>query len=200
MRSGYSLIEVMIALVVLSATMMISINIITSTADSENLNKDILIATELAEEGLQAGMNLYQTNLMKYGEENIEECALVMEAVDDPILECPIALKLSNGNYFVYLLYDKDRNTMDWSANEVLGDLVNDDGSINKDYMLSTLKFEQGTLYTLPSGDSDESKYFRQLQIEYLPDRSGIQFASTVAWLRAGGFVTRKTSTTIVSF
>lgn len=76
-RSGESLIEIVVAMVVISISVTIAINLLISSNDSTNLNRNYLLGDNLANEGIEAVYNMVYTNVIRYGTENIDDCWLV---------------------------------------------------------------------------------------------------------------------------
>jgi len=77
MRKAYSLIEAVIAVGILSIVVSVATNVIFLSADTENYNKSRLVADGLATEGVEAIHNIYDTNILKYGEDKRDICGFV---------------------------------------------------------------------------------------------------------------------------
>jgi len=128
MRKAFSLIEAMVAIGILTIIISVGTNIIFLSADTENVNKSLLIANELALEGVEAVQNIYDTNLLKYGESNKDRCALIDPKMkgEDADTECIEANQLysSTAHKEKYLLLsrnytsDKIKDMLTWSVRE----------------------------------------------------------------------------------
>lgn len=78
MRKAYSLVEAVVAVSVLTIIISVGVSIIFVSSDTENTNKDILIGSSLAAEGAEAIKSIYYTNILKFGEDDTGNCALVL--------------------------------------------------------------------------------------------------------------------------
>ncbi len=195
---GYTLIEAMIALTVLSTSIIVSISIITSSADSENLNRDLLIGSQLADEGVQIVINLYQTNLLRFGQENITSCALMLPEFDEGPDMCISSgeSRIGTGNYFVAM--EPINNDLIWNFDIVGADLIIDD-VINEAYKLYIYTDSNNTsFYTGKIDGSTASDFYRNVEIEELD--TGININSKVSWKRSGGFVTTREYSYLINF
>lgn len=197
-HKGYTLIEAMIALTVLSTSIIVSISIITSSADSENLNRDLLIGSQLADEGVQLVINLYQSNLIKFGQENIENCALMLPDFDEGPDMCFASgtERLSDGNYFIAM--EPTVDNLSWNFNKIVADYITGD-VLNEAYRLYVYTdLNNVSFYTGNIAGSSPSDFYRNVEIK--ETGTEINVNSKVSWVRSGGFITTRESSFIINF
>jgi type II secretory pathway pseudopilin PulG len=103
-RSGYSFIEAIVAIAILSGVIVLALNVITSNADTEVVNRDSLTVNALSEDAIAHIESFYYNNLRKFGQENAEECGLMLKLYTGEASGCQAAsnnLKLATGDLFL---------------------------------------------------------------------------------------------------
>ncbi len=122
-KLGYSLIEAVIAVTVLSIILVTGISVIVTATQTEATNKNYLIANMLAQEGIEAVKNIYYSNILRFGSENANSCAFVHLTLDSPVDEIDTC-----GSKFIWagsyiLKRDTDSGYLKW----LLGSEAEDD-------------------------------------------------------------------------
>lgn len=87
-RKAYSLVEAMVAVSVLTIIISVGVSIIFVSSETENTNKDLLIGTSLAAEGAEAMKSIYYTNILKFGEDDVDECGLLLPGLANIVGNC----------------------------------------------------------------------------------------------------------------
>lgn len=87
-RVGESLIEVIAAMVIVVISISLAANLLLNSTDSTNINRDYLLAENLASEAQEAVTNMLYSNIIKYGTGNLKACFLAYQTA-------------SNGAYFL---------------------------------------------------------------------------------------------------
>ncbi len=87
-RGGESLIEVIAAMVIVVISISLAANLLLNSTDSTNINRDYLLAENLASEAQEAVANMFYSNIIKYGTGNLRDCFLTYQTA-------------SNGEYFL---------------------------------------------------------------------------------------------------
>lgn len=198
-RLGYSMIEAVLAIAVLSIMISVGVSIVFTATDTENTNKDYFIASTLAQEGLEAMRNIYFTNILKYGSENANECAFVMpdDNLDADPDDCGSNL-IEDGSYklnrFVssnpirwdlILVSDADRMIQEDELDEAYRlylEPISDIGNID--------------IYVSDGNSGNESKYYREIYVT--SDGSNAYIEAVVTWYRSSGVISNlKLNTTL---
>jgi type II secretory pathway pseudopilin PulG len=193
MRKAYSLIEAVVAVSILSIVISVATSIIFISSDTENSNKTILIAEGLAVEGLEAMQNIYDTNILKYGEDNKLACAFVEpgQSGEDINVECadPYILYGLPGDkryYYINRVYETETvsqmltwdTSTDYSPDSIIDTPVLSpilDPISEKNYRLYThelcagsdcsMIYISGEFANEEDGDSP-TKYYREILLE----------------------------------
>jgi len=211
MRDAYSLIEAMIAVSILSIVIAVGTNIIFISADTENINKSMLVADGLATEGIEAVQGFYDTNVLKYGRDSIDICrytkpSLPGESIDSDCDELPNHLLYGAGTNAIY--YSLNRNYNPDFASEMLNWKL---GAFKNESIVDGTSFVNGDEYPDPEdyrlflheikgGDPEEtiakiyvpgsnaletdlaSKYYREVSFELNTINNEVIATSTVYW------------------
>jgi type II secretory pathway pseudopilin PulG len=191
-RKGYSFIEAIVAISVLSALIVISLNATTSSADTENINKDFLVAELLAQEGIELIWTLYNTNLLKFGEENIEQCAFMLPTFTGNANNCNTSIiKLDNGNG--YIIYNNLLNK-NVEVDQFIGiNEISDDNAFDERFRLYI--HEPSGMYVngAPTAGLTPTKFYRGVFVSTADGTKIIEV--NVSFIRSGGLPTTITQT-----
>jgi hypothetical protein len=203
MRKAYSLIEAIIAISILSTVTITAIMIITQSANSENLNRDYLFASALNQEAHEFVKNIYSSNLLKFGKEYSLECGMMLPTYTGTADQCDTseAFKLTAGPYTIAQNFENQSLDI---VNLDTARLFNSSGNIDpfnsQNYIIyqrevssnnDNFSIFQTRSTSGPSGTP--TKFYREIYISYsTPEIVNIE--STVAWLRAGGLLTREST------
>lgn len=76
-RAGLSLTEVVVMVMIVAMTITMATSLLISTIQTTQSNRNSVVAENLAVEAVDATYNLIQTNILRYGRENITECWFV---------------------------------------------------------------------------------------------------------------------------
>ena len=193
MHKGYTILEAVIALTVLTIAVSVSLNIITSSVDSENLNRDLVIAAQLAEEGVEEMINVYQSNIVKFGAANSVNCGLMMPSFNSSADLCLASSnKFTAGNYFIGL------KGTSWTYVK-----------IDKEFIVSNALNPKFKLYLFDSGGSKiyganlsgatATDFYRVVSISDITEVSAT-ITSKVGWVRQGGFITTREVSHVINF
>jgi type II secretory pathway pseudopilin PulG len=197
-RRGYSLLEAVIAVGVITIMISIGISTTMNSAATESTNRDYLIASALAQEGLEIMKNIYATNVLKFGEENSYRCAPVRpNLLPTEIASCDINW-IGDGFHTVSQIYEgASIHGFDLSVatpNDMIGatEIVDTNRLYLKEYCLgqgdlNACSEDLTQVYTTSSTGAEPSNYFRQI---YTVSNSGtglITISSTVAWYGDNG-------------
>lgn len=187
-RAGYSFIEAVVAISILSALIVISLNAITTSADTENINKDFLTAELLAQEGVELINVIYNTNLMKFGLESIDECAFMLPTFTGDTNECHEegpTNKLTTDNFYTISISPQNGTVL---VNRIGStQFQNDEGEFNDAFRMYLSSFNDTDFFINsdnPLGLSS-TKFYRG--IEVLNDS---QIEVLVGFIRTGGHPT----------
>lgn len=199
-KNGYSLIEAVIAIGLLSTIIGIALSIILLSTGTENVNKDFLLANSLAFEGVEAMKNIYYTNILKYGSENSFECGFVMpgQPGTDIDTECALAEQIAvdgeSRYYRVNRVIDDPSKILTWDLSEASPtSVITEDRELTaaaSDYRLS-LKYicadddacnEENAIFELYNSVEGEveTKYYRE--VEVTKDGPSTEVTSRVFW------------------
>lgn len=203
MRKAYSLIEAVVAIGILSIIISVGVSIIFVSSDTENVNKDLLLGNVLALEGAEAMKNIYYTNVLKYGEENAEDCGFVLPGLvddegDPDVSQCTDENKFYEAGvdrfYRVNRVYqdgpDSGNDILTWELSELpSAQSIIDDGDLDdddSDYRLAVTEDAiLGQIYS-EGGDTD-TKYYREIMVS--SDGTTVEMISRVHWILQSGTI-----------
>jgi type II secretory pathway pseudopilin PulG len=169
-RRGESLVEVLIAILVLLVGALSTLRLLGSADINNQLTKERVVATNLAREGLEAVRSIRDTNWLRFAGErricwnnlDVSRClSNNSNGIPDEVIE-------HQGRY----LPEFNTANLRWKlTNSEVGALNIDDGDIStndKKYRINRLDDGSG-LYN-QSGTGTPTIYFREIYIEYLKD------------------------------
>jgi type II secretory pathway pseudopilin PulG len=197
MNKGYSLIEAVIAVSILAIVISTSLTIILTATETEESNQDFLIGNMLAIEGIERVKNIYYTNALKFGEENMEACSFVHTHLTDDVEECGDPEKqIGDDSYLLEPV--QVGNFLNWKLTNFTGESITIDGLLNPSYQLYT-KPEDADLSTTnminmyfplgePADEYTPTEFHREIIISGT-DTDNINIVSVVGWLREDGNV-----------
>lgn len=186
MRQGYSFIEAIVAIGIISALVVVALNVITASADTENINKDFLTAGMLAVESNELVLSLYKTNIRKFSEDYAEDCGLVLPSFQGTADECagtPLKLNLDTNYLITQNLTNGNIETVatntPFQNNQVFAD----------EFRLKIKEINGVEVYTYSADPNDKpTKYYRVVSVSQAD--SGWTVSTQVGWIRAGGLPT----------
>lgn len=193
-RSGESLIEVLVAFFVIASTSAASLVVVTQSANSSRSVENRFMAQHLAEEGLEAFVNLRDTNWIKFHDKNCWDAKLDQDACDKNAGE---KLLPENGEAFFKVVLEPFE--MRWSIESVPDEL---DLKKKLDKVTQTKSFEPYGLYKIKddpvkkgmlfgfSGGSppnaDDPKFYRMLKLSRPYSQKEITATVKVEWISSG--------------
>ena len=195
-KSGYSLIEAVIAVSVLAVVISTGLTIILTATSAEETNQDFLIGNMLAIEGAERVQNIYYTNILKFGVENVRECGFVQTRDTATVDDCAEHV-IKNGTYLLEP-YDSS-SILNWKLTNMLDATMVVGSTLYSGFQLYTAPQASDLSETdnfdvyLPSFGTVPSTYtatefHREILISgYGTDSIGV--TSRVGWLREDGKV-----------
>jgi type II secretory pathway pseudopilin PulG len=196
MRKGYSFIEAIVAIGIISALVVVALNVITASADTENINKDFLTAGMLAVESNELVLSLYKTNIRKFSEEYASTCGLVLPSFQGTADQCAdTALKLNlDTNYLI------TQNLANGSLNIVQANTPFQNNQIfSEEFRLKLKQINGVEVYAYSEDQNDENtKYYRSVSLSAVD--SGWAVLSQVGWVRTGGIPTIENKTLTIGY
>ena len=176
-KKAETLLEVIIAIFILSLGATTASNLVISAVQSNSFSRDNLVAMNLAKEGIEAVKNIRDSNWLKFSSDKTN-CWNQMPGADD----CAYGAgggddnRIKAGNYTV----DLDTTSMAWSLAEVGSVLTLDNANTdNSAYQLSVADQIIGDqnnsnltvpLYVSGSSTGTKSKFYRMVQVKYIDE------------------------------
>lgn len=201
MRKAYSLIEAVVAVSVLTIIISVGVSIIFVSSDTESTNKDLLIGNTLAAEGAEAIKAIYYTNILKYGEDDLERCGLMQPEAPNDASYCddPRNYIYKQGGGERYFILNRKFKSDEGTNNLLTWELKQDDQrnvSIAADEsLLEDKRFRLRTTLLCKSGackgdgrigeiyasyGTTDTKFYREIMTRELAD--SVQISSRVHW------------------
>ncbi|MFH0776636.1 MAG: hypothetical protein V1936_03430 [Patescibacteria group bacterium] len=193
-RRGETLIEVLVATIVLIVGALAAARLFAIATVNDQLTKERVIATNLAREGLEAVRNIRDTNWLRFAGErrtcwnnlNPAECNDTnLDGVPDDVI-------LQQKNYIALFDADNYRWGLDSSGLNHRLDLSDGVGSDDEKYRL---KLDGLGLYNYPSAGGSDTIFYREIYTEYLnpnqtlaidPSANILRVTSKVEWYDRG--------------
>ncbi len=212
-RPAESLIEVIIAIFVVSLGAGIASTLVVSALQSNSFSRDNLLALNLAVEGIEAMRDIRDTNWLKFSFDRKNCWDLIPRAAAcvDP------NLKIEDANYTVYL--DKSYNWQLISVGTDSGSALDLDAvnkSTNSSYQLAiltsggssekkiyssnkTLNENPSSFTNLAQNDPFYDRFYRMIQVNHL-DANSISVTSVVQWKSQNVVHSIKLSTLLTNY
>jgi type II secretory pathway pseudopilin PulG len=188
LKSGYSLIEAVIAVSILAIVISTSLSIILTSTETEEANQDFLIGNMLAVEGAERVKNIYYTNILKFGAENIYDCGFVHTIDTSDVSNCQANQILDDTN-FLQLTGDLKNFDM-WDLVSTSESMVVD-GALNDAFALYSVEVpsniadsESINIY-VPYEDGDKTEFHREIIVN--TGVENIEIVSRIGWIREDG-------------
>lgn len=197
LKSGYSLIEAVIAVSILAIMISTGLTIILTASDTEETNNDFLVGNMLAIEGAERVKNIYYTNILKFGSENIAECGFVDTLATTDVSQCT-ANQIADGTY---VIEPSGASINSWQLRYIGLPTGDEDFLIDGDSLDSRF-----TLYTVEEfsnlGETESINYYKpyngvppdnyrstEFHREILINKTAnlVQAVSRVGWIREDG-------------
>lgn len=192
-RPAESLIEVIIAIFVVSLGAGTASTLIVNALQSNSFSRDNLIALNLAVEGIEAMRDIRDTNWLKFSFDR-KNCWDLMPGT----ATCDVNSKIKNDNYTVYLNVDYDWQLTPFGTTSPLnldnfnGDAVNNyyklriltSGGLSEKKIYSsneTIEENPSTFTQLAQTDPFYGRFYRMIQISN-PDLNSMSVTSVVQW------------------
>lgn len=184
-RKGYSFIEAIIAVAILSSLIVLAINVTTSSADSENTNRDYLIADLMSVQTSELVESLYKTNAIKFGIGNLEECALMLPTYTGNSEACGTAASTEqklNVELNYVASFDANQNLQFRVIPEAIIDEATN--QLNSAYAVYET---ENQYYNQPEAVSDSDKATKFHRKLIVSNDDGLSVEVTVAWIGPSG-------------
>ncbi|NCD06918.1 MAG: prepilin-type N-terminal cleavage/methylation domain-containing protein [Spirochaetia bacterium] len=157
-KKGFSLIEVMVVIVILSLGMMSVASLIQQSLRVKNISRSHLAAQELAQEGLELIRRVRDNNFIQAGFQG-----------DTPSWD----YNITPGTY---------KMAFDMDTPQTIATL--DDGKL---YKIDSGEYAGFYAYPSGERETSETSFYRMIEIEYLnADPNKLKVTSTVKWVGAG--------------
>lgn len=176
LKSGETLIEIVVALFALTLFSAASTLVIVSALSSTRINKNNLAALNLAREGIELVRNIRDTNWLKYADKT---CWNTIPEKDD------CSNKITNGNYQILLDSDFKKVLLKSPGG---GDSSELDLKNGEDDFFRIKKFNDLLTHTTES-NAEPTKYFRMISIEPLDDTNQSVGADSATKMRVTSLI-----------
>lgn len=192
-KCGESLVEVIIAIFVVSVGSGVATTLIVSALQANEFSRDNLIALNLAVEGLESMRGIRDANWLKFSYDKNGCWNMRPDA-----LKCEADKSIANGNYTVDLNFLP--NKYSWDLTKKDGQPLDLSGGVNSPYQLSYYDIDlavnsdgkggiaddRDVLASNPDGVSGlaTSPFYRMISIKTVAEDMDV--ASTVQWLSQG--------------
>lgn len=166
MKSGFTLIEVMVTLGVLAAVMVVTNQVVVSAIRQVEVSRNGFYADIILSEGFEHMNYVHEANLLRYGEDQFEECKLT-RLDQDLGVDCD-GLADYEGRYL--LVINQSGGEQIWNLFSVTGDVVDNIVEPNA-FVRGYERFEVyekklsdgGVVYTNVDVNPKDSENFRPL-------------------------------------
>lgn len=198
MRKGYSFIEAIVAIGIISSLVVVAISVVNSSSETENINKDFLTAGLLAVESNELVLSLYQTNVARFGKEYAQSCGLMYQTYSGEADDC------NDSNEQIYLKANYIIQN-DWDNYRIQANL-NEVPLIENDVFDPSFRLKekdiQGTSVYVYSDDANDTptKFYRSVYISNDIDGESWKVESKVGWIRPGGIPTIETKSITINY
>lgn len=88
LRNGFSIIEIVISLSLMSFLFVLTLDILNTSNDTTNLNKEKFLLNQITENEFEKLRNQINTQEIRYGELRLSECFAQVDFLPDPQQEC----------------------------------------------------------------------------------------------------------------
>jgi type II secretory pathway pseudopilin PulG len=173
-KKGETLLEVLIALTLITVSSAAAASAIISSTQSLYLSKNYIVAQNLASEGIEIVKNIRDTNWMKFSQ-NTQQCWLNIQNIDLPS-DCPSAEKFTyNASPQNFYAVNFDDESGKWMAEKVTNSI--DINPIPNAYAL----VNSGGKYVEP-GPSVSPSFYRAITITGGDGTTNVTVQSIVKW------------------